>query len=550
LPRRSTCDLLELLHNDFHEAPTLRSTSSQFSFARPIDPDALGLAEDAIERLLHERAEAIATIDEFEGMNHPDAWCPLRLLALAVLQSRYGVSEREAIRRARRDLAWRYALRLGPSDATPSRSVFQRFLAGLRERHGEDFVHRRCLRLAQQEGLVEDAELQAIDSTNTDCRGAILDTFNLVARGIGNLLRRIADWTGEPVDELAERLWATDYLQRSIKSAVAIDWSSKDEHIGLMTRLVNDALRLVTAMRDPGTMKLAPPADVVDAVELLRRVALQDVEQLPDGRWKIKRGTARGRVVSISDPQASHGRKSGAKKITGYKTHVLATVDGAFVTAVLITDAGTHDSIPSAELIRQAEAVGMAPTRVLGDLAYGTGQNRRTLNDMGVTILTKVGRDGRAAIPKSAFNIDLAAGRVTCPQGQTTEQYTLVKAGKGSDERVRNYKFDKKLCAACPLADKCNSATRKGRARTVKLNVFEPELQAAKAFNASPDAKPLLRKRCGVERVISHLMRYGLRAARYFGQGMTQFQAYMTSAAYNLQRVATLLAARERAASG
>ena len=65
-----------------------------------------------------------------------------------------------------------------------------------------------------------------------------------------------------------------------------------------------------------------------------------------------------------------------------------------------------------------------------------------------------------------------------------------------------------------------------------------------KAFNQTPEARPLLRKRCGVERVPSHLMRYGLRAARYFGQARTQFQAYMTAAAYNPQRIATMLAAR------
>jgi hypothetical protein len=186
---------------------------------------------------------------------------------------------------------------------------------------------------------------------------------------------------------------------------------------------------------------------------------------------------------------------------------------------------------------------------VLADLAYGTGQNRRTFAQMGVTLLTKVGQDGRSAISKSAFDIDLAGERVTCPQGQTTRQYTVVKAGDGSAEHVRKYKFDKQVCATCPLARQCSSATRKGRARTIKLSRFEPELQQAKAFNETPEAKPLLRKRCAVERVISHLVRFGLRAARYFGQKMTQFQAFMTTAAYNLQRIATLLAGRQRNSS-
>ena len=167
-----------------------------------------------------------------------------------------------------------------------------------------------------------------------------------------------------------------------------------------------------------------------------------------------------------------------------------------------------------------------------------------------MTVLTKLGRSGTKAIPKSAFIIDLAAMRVTCPEGQTTNRFTMRKAEKGSDERVPFNTFEKPVCAACPRAAQCCKATREGGARTVKLSRFEAEQQRAKAFNQTPEARPLLRKRCGVERVLSHLMRYGLRAARYFGQARTQFQAYMTAAAYNLQRIATMLAARDATDTG
>lgn len=41
-----------------------------------------------------------------------------------------------------------------------------------------------------------------------------------------------------------------------------------------------------------------------------------------------------------------------------------------------------------------------------------------------------------------------------------------------------------------------------------------------------------------------------MRSVRYFGQEMAQFQAFQTAAAYNLQRVATLLATPARSGSG
>ncbi len=531
----------------------LRSTFSQLTLTE-IDPDAIRLDDDAIERILHERVEALVTLEDFAGFYHADkgvdSCCPMRLFVMLVLQYQYGHSDRDVERHAVRDLGWRYAMRLGPDGKAPSRAVFQRFRTWVRETLGADFVHDRVLRLGQQEELVDDTELQAGDSSNTGCRGAMLDTFNLIARGIANVLREVSDWTDEPLESLAERLWLSDFLARSMKGTVDVDWTSRSARDGFLTRLVREADRLVTIVRSNEVAALQPPPAVYGAADLLWKVAHQDVEQLADGSWRIAKGTARDRTISITDPEARHGRKSSSKVIHGYKTHVLTTLDSALVTAILITDAGKHDAVPCADLLRQAEARGLKPERMLGDLAYGTGQNRRDCAALGVTVLTKLGRSGTKAIPKSEFTVDLPQKRVTCPEGQTTERFTMVKAGGGSDERVPSFKFDKSICAACPLATRCCKATREGGARTVKLSRFEFEQQQAKAFNQTPEARPLLRRRCGVERVLSHLMRYGLRVARYFSQAHTQFQAFMTAAVYNLQRIATMLAARDATDTG
>jgi len=529
----------------------LCSTFSQLSFA-DIDPDAIRLDDDAIERILHDRVEDLASLEDFAAFYHPDggsgSLCPLRLFAMLVLQYEHKVSDSEVERRSRRDLGWKYAMRLGADEPPPSLTTLKRFRTRVREQLGADFVHQRVLRLAEDEGLLDDTELQAVDSTNADCRGAILDTFNLIARGIANVLRQVADWTTEPVDDLAERLGLSDCLARSIKGHADIDWTSKSERNELLTRLVRQADWLVAAVRSPEVADFEPPPAVHEGADLLWQVAHQDVEQLADGSYGIRRGTAKGRVISITDPQARHGRKSSSKVINGHKVHVLATIESQFVTAILITDAGVHDAVPCADLLRQADGLGLRPSRTLGDLAYGTGENRRKCAVLGTAILTKVARSSGDAIPKSAFDIDLGGMRVTCPAGQSTERYTLVKAGDGSDERVPQFVFEKTTCAACPEANHCCANTRKGGPRKVKLSPFEAELQESKAFNRTPEAKPLLRKRCGVERIISHLVRLGMRAARYFGQQMTQFQAYMVAGVYNLKRVATLLAARRKAA--
>lgn len=526
----------------------LRSTFGQLTFDR-ITKASIGLEDDSFESVLREHLLELVRVEDFARLysttDGADSCCPVRLFAVVLLQTRYGLSDRDAIRRCRRNLAWRYALQLGPTNSPPSRTSLQRFRAGVVKTLGEDFIHKRVLRLARQRGQLEATSLQAVDSTNVDCRGAVLDTYNLIARAIGLVMQRVAHWLVASIDAVAMSFGAEQYLARSIKSVVTIDWSCSDERDGLVTALVGDADRVVAAMRDTSIVNLKPPKPVIEAVALLETVAHQDVEERDDGTTTIRKGVTPGRIISVTDPTARFGRKSSSKVIRGHKVHVLATTDGELVTAITITDASTHDAVPTVSLLEQAEALDIKPDRILADLAYGTGQNRRDCAEHGVTVLTKTGRSGTKTIPKSAFDIDLDGKQVTCPAGQTTTTSSLMKAGAGSDDRVRSFRFGKATCIACPLAHQCNSETQKGRGRTVKLSRFEAELQQAKAFNQLPEAKQLLRKRCGIERIISHLTRMGLRSARYFGEKMTQFQAFTTAAVYNLQRCARLEAKQQ-----
>ncbi len=51
--------------------------------------------------------------------------------------------------------------------------------------------------------------------------------------------------------------------------------------------------------------------DVAQAAELLATVAGQDVEEGPDGVFRIARRTAPDRVISVVDPEARHGLPRG-----------------------------------------------------------------------------------------------------------------------------------------------------------------------------------------------------------------------------------------------
>jgi hypothetical protein len=510
-----------------------------------VDPDLLRLEPDAFERWLPDVLPRLVSQHDFEGF-HEDTGpgappCnPFVLTGMLLLQFRYGLSDRELVRRCHRDLGFKYAVGLARNQGSPSTSSVKRHRYKIRKKLGDDVLHRRMLELAVADGLMPDKDLQAIDSTNTDCRGAVIDTFNLIAVGIMQVIRAVAVCLNVRAEDLARRWEMSDYLARSIKSKVNIDWSDPEARNKLLTAEIRDADRISNRITELEKTLTLPDA-VYKASELLQKVARQDVEQLPDGSYRIAKGTAPGRVISITDSEARHGRKSSSKVINGFKTNVTGTIVTQFVTGIKNTNASVPDANPTGELIRQTEENGVKPRELIGDCAYGTGANIREGIKLGVEIRTKMPAPSRrSSIPKRDFDIDLREMRVICPEGVVSEKFTFVKDPGGSEEDVQKFHFDKNICNQCPRRRECSSTTIKGLGRKITLSCYEEELQKTKAFNNTERAVAVLRSRSAIERLISHLVHMGMRHARFFGMYNVQFQSFMTAAAYNLQRYITL----------
>lgn len=521
----------------------LRSKAQQYSFYH-VNPDAIELAPDAFERHVPELVRRLFTDDDFEGMYHEqlgkEARCPYAVVAMQMLRFRYDLSEREVIERCKRDMGFKYALGLELDEAPPSASTLGRVWSKLCKKLGDDILHRRILRLAMGEGLLDDVALQAIDSTNTDCRGAVTDTYNLIGVAIGQLVRRVAQMLAcQPATLVEQWKLPARYLDRSPKGDAGIDWNDEAARNQLLTAQVRDADRVVKAVE---AMADELPTEVIEAVDLLKTVAHQDVEQLDDGSYKIARGTASGRVISITDPEARHGRKSASKRINGFKVHVMCTISSLFCTGVAMTDASVHDSKPTGKLLDQTEGNAVKPERVLGDGAYTTGENMAECEARGIEMRGKIPSPSTStSLPKQRFTIDLDNMTATCPAGKTTDHVTNVKDPARGDGKVPKLHFNKKVCQACPLKERCSSDTRNGKGRKIVLNAHEGQLQKLREYNKSDEAPGQLRQRSAVERLISHLVRLGMRHARFFTIKRVQFQAYMTAAVYNLQRYMTLM---------
>ena len=84
----------------------------------------------------------------------------------------------------------------------------------------------------------------AMDTTFILGRGAVKDTYNLLADGIVQLVRALAD-PGEDRGEgmgRGPRVYE-NYIGSSMKGEACIDWGDKRERAALLSRIVGDAPR-------------------------------------------------------------------------------------------------------------------------------------------------------------------------------------------------------------------------------------------------------------------------------------------------------------------
>jgi transposase len=146
-----------------------------------------------------------------DGWGRPSV--PPSVLATALLlQTHDGVSDDEAVARAAYDLRWKVALGVDV-DARPfAKSTLQEFRAQLIVHDQARTLFQESLELAKRRGaLRRDRALKlALDTTHILGRGAVKDTYNLLADGIARVLRVLARHAGvRRGDREGFRAWAT-----------------------------------------------------------------------------------------------------------------------------------------------------------------------------------------------------------------------------------------------------------------------------------------------------------------------------------------------------
>ena len=517
------------------------------------------VGQDTFYGLLASLRGQLFSDDDFAEIYCPDNGrdsVPPSLLATALLLQTYDqVSDAEAKARADFDIRWKVALGIEIEDRPFAKSTLQLFRAQLILHEKVREVFESSLRLARQSGYLKKRGMRvALDTTYILGRGAVKDTYNLLADGIVKLLRVLAAVAKIAVGEWAEGQGYERYFGSSIKGEAVIDWSDRKARAGLLAELVADADRLLELARQAWVElpeASAQRQSIVAGAELLGQLLLQDVERksgdgdadadAADDGVSVRDGVSKDRMLSVHDPELRHGHKSSRRRFDGHKAAIVVDTDSQLITAVDVLPGNAMDNLGALELVERSEASTGAPVdEAMGDAAYGDGGTRQTFADAERRLVARVpGRPNRSHFPKHDFHLDLAAGSCTCPAGQVTG--TIVPAGKRTDGagrvyRLQAFQFDGAVCGVCPLRSQCIAAQgRKGR--RVLIHPQEGMLQQARALQQSADYDEYRARRVVVEHRLARLVQLGIRQSRYFGRVKTKFQLYLAATVANLTLV-------------
>jgi hypothetical protein len=432
-------------------------------------------------------------------------------------------SDAESSRRTRVDADWKAAMGVDDDFTGIAARTFSLMRARMIAHDADNKLFEATLAKAVQAGIFKGRLTAIIDSSPVNGAGAVAESYELI-RGF---LRQAVRAAGGRLSRSARR--ATEPF---CGAKPDIDWqdpAARRAHLGVLVGAARMVMAELGGVADPA---------VAEPVGLLGQVIEADTEPDPDdGGARLREGVAPDRVISVSDPQMRHGRKSAARRFDGHKMDVITDEASELVLGVGIRAGNAADgegAIPLLDGVRSRPGIDVEV--LVGDMAYSDGDLRAGVEARGVAMVAKVPPVTNAGrYPKTDFYIDVDAGQVTCPAGEVTADATPGRDHKGRPGLL--FRFDPTECGSCPLRADCTRATG---GRTVFVGIHHHRIAAARAAQDNPDIQTLLRNRAKVERKIDHLQDLGMRKARYRGRRKTKHQALLAATVANICRLDVL----------
>lgn len=446
--------------------------------------------------------------------------CAPAMLAMVMLLQRYdGLGDADAVDAAENDRRWQLVLgTLGSNSAPFGQGSLVRFRTRMIAHDLDKRLVQKTVELAKQTKKFGWQRLRvALDSSPLDGAGRVEDTWNLIGRAMSKVVHLVA--VALEVDEAevvrAARLQAL--TEDSVKASLDIDWDDDEAKHEALNHLISQVERL-----DAWVARRAKPhaakSPLKEALALLHHVVGQDTEPDPGGGGvRITQGVARERVISISDTQMRHGRKSRTVRIDGYKRHI--AVANGFILATAVEPANVREHEPTERLLAEATAHGELETLDI-DRGYLASPAVVRLHRAGVVVNSRAWAvSNHGLFTKDDFTIDLAAKQVTCPAGKSASITPSLQSF-----------FDIRDCARCQLKTRCTTSDK----RSLTIHEAEDLLIELRARRRTKRGRRELRKRVIVEHRLARLGAIQGTRARYRGTRKNELDVNRAAAVANL----------------
>src|SRR5437899_2332938 len=450
---------------------------------------------------------------------------PVLLFKLCFLQFHYNLSDRDMLKAAQVNIAFRFFLNLSLESELPSNGLLSQFRTRLGVERFEA-IFADLVRQAREHGLVKD-RLRLKDATHVLANIAVPTALQLVAQMRQRLLE-------------AARVFAPEEVAAHEASASAVRASSADlkNEERLLARVVH--LREIVAWAESLEARFQAAGEPIGTQA--QQQALQAALSLAHKVLADREVEASDKLVSLTDSDARQGKHG--DYFDGFLLDVSEDADSEIICAVNLLPGNGNEGADTVTLVQKEEAAqGNQIESVSLDGIGFRGPTLRALEDdpegPQVTVYTPPQdwpQEGPEWFPASDFTLNEAGDELRCPQGETTRLRYRTKEGTGW-----RFEFRAKPCRDCPLRNKCLKPGNT-RPRRVTKNDYEAEYQRARERAQTDAYKQARQVHPRIERKLGEMIRWHAgRRCRYRGCLRSLVQYLLTAFVVNAKRIVRLL---------
>jgi len=453
---------------------------------------------------------------------------PERLALAMLLQVGFGVADHEVPTLTAVDRRWQLVLDCtGTTKPVFSQGTVFSFRERVRANGLMTLILNKTVQLARENKGFSHKHLRAIfDSSPLVGAGRVEDTFNLLGHAIAQLLEAAAAEGSFDAAAVANELDVSVFSESSVKAMLDVDWREPTARAMALRTLLGqfERLRCWLEQRFDGDSLKRPPLS--NHLETVERIVEQDTEpdpDLPDGddARRLRQGVAQDRLISLSDRDQRHGRKSTTKAFNGYKRHISVDADvPQLICAASVQPANNREYEAAKPLIKQLEDNGYIIDELHIDRGYLPAETVVEKHDAGVKVISKPPTLVRTEyFAKDEFDVDFENKTVTCPADVVVPL------------RVGTVKFPTAKCRACELHERCTKA--KSGHRSLSIHPQERWYREMADELTTKEGRELRRERIPVEHTLARVSEIQGNRARFRGLEKNQFDLERTAVVNN-----------------